>query len=1015
MKRPTAFSALSACLALILLVNAAAIAADNTATNSAASANATITGQVSNAATKSFLEGAVVELSDANRSTVTDREGRYRFDDVPSGVTTLAVSFPGLDPQRIPVPLSGGQNIVHDVKLTSEIYRLEKFTVAGDREGMAKAQVLQRQAPNVKDVVSSDAFGNVADGNIGYLLQHIVGVTPVLDGMDVRAVSVRGLTSELTTVTMDGQQVGQSPQAGASRRFDFNQQSLANIEAIEVTKAPTPDMDASAIGGSVNLVTKSAFDRAGGRSFDYSIGAATEIGMHFPAARWKEPIAGYSPSLSFNYRDVIGAQRNIGIAVNGTYFNIQNSGVSYREVLQNTVVPGPAYTYLAARTLSNKNRLLLALGMKLEYRWSERTSISVGLTNNYSDKLDNNPAFTLTTAQTLAIVDANGNRTGGGTINPNFADGITRIFAQPQSNVTLTAPRAATTGTTRGVQPTLRSRFDGWDITAALNYSVSNTSVDSSRNGTMTVSLANVGWNVDRTQDPKIPVIRQTQGANIYDLNSYTGVLTQRIQDGSDTVRSAKLDVRRDLALTVPTYLKTGLSYNVQQRRLSLPSDLTYNFTGPDGILGNADDSRDLAQFKDTSGLPFSDGDFLKAFRDPGGVVPFPDVNAVAQNQRLHPELWVENVALGFQRTLLGYRKGTEEIAAAYFMGNARLGRLSVLSGVRFDDTRRSGEGPLTYLSPAERARQAAWVGPVTTTEAVRRAQAQYGNRQTNRGKYRNFFPGVHLKFQPFPGMVTRASWATSIGRPSFGSIIPLETVNDANQTVTASNPQLKPQYANSYDLSAAYYFKMQGMISVGVFRKNITDFIFTDTSGFVGTGADNGFDGNYAGYKLSTQSNRGTARIDGFEANYAQPLNFLPGWTKGFSVNANYTALKTTGDYGAGVKIATNALAGFINHAANVGLGYRGYGFDLKLQMIYTGNYLYVTSTSPALLQYINPRTIWSWKSTYNLSRTSGFFLDVDNLFSTMRTDIYQLYPDRSSIYGDFPVKVIGGIRGRF
>lgn len=188
---------------------------------------------------------------------------------------------------------------------------------------------------------------------------------------------------------------------------------------------------------------------------------------------------------------------------------------------------------------------------------------------------------------------------------------------------------------------------------------------------------------------------------------------------------------------------------------------------------------------------------------DPVRGALFPDVNAVAQNQRLHPELWAENVALGVQGTLLGDRNGTEEIAAAYFMGNARLGQLSVRSGVRFDDTRRIGEGPLTYLSPAERARQAAWVGPVTTAEAVRRAQAQYGNRQTNRGKYRNFFPGVHLKYQPLAGLMTRASWSTSIGRPSFGSIIPLETVTDANETVTASNPRLKPQYANSYDLSA--------------------------------------------------------------------------------------------------------------------------------------------------------------------------------------------------------------------
>jgi hypothetical protein len=92
-----------------------------------------VTGQVSNAATKSYLEGAVVELVGTNQITTTDREGRYQFAGVDGETVTLAVSFTGLDSQRIPVSVGPGRRVVRDIALTSEIYKLDKFTVAGER------------------------------------------------------------------------------------------------------------------------------------------------------------------------------------------------------------------------------------------------------------------------------------------------------------------------------------------------------------------------------------------------------------------------------------------------------------------------------------------------------------------------------------------------------------------------------------------------------------------------------------------------------------------------------------------------------------------------------------------------------------------------------------------------------------------------------------------------------------------------------------------------------------------
>ncbi len=278
-----------------------------------------VTGQVSNAATRSYLEGAVVELVGTNRTTTTDREGRYEFTGVAAGQVTLAVGFTGLDGQRISVSVGSGQRVVRNVDLTSAIYQLDKYVVAGEREGTAKAETLQRLAPNVKNVVSSDTFGNIADGNIGDLLQHVVGITADYNGPDVRQISIRGVGSALSSVTMDGSQVASAQSAGTGRQFEFETASLGNIESIEVTKAPTPDMDGASIGGSVNLITKSPFDSKQGRVISYTLGLTAQPTYSGPVeATWKQPIRGFGPSINLNYSDVLGEKRNIGMTLTAT-------------------------------------------------------------------------------------------------------------------------------------------------------------------------------------------------------------------------------------------------------------------------------------------------------------------------------------------------------------------------------------------------------------------------------------------------------------------------------------------------------------------------------------------------------------------------------------------------------------------------------------------------------------------------------------------------------------------------
>src|SRR5258705_3422615 len=128
--------------------------------------------------------------------------------------------------------------------------KLDPFLVTSTREtnGSNIAINEQRYAANVKNVVASDAFGDVTEGNVGELMKFLPGVTVDYVAADVRAISVRGLGANFTGVSQDGARLASGE---TSRTFQLEQVSINNISRVEVTKVPTPDMPADSMGGSV--------------------------------------------------------------------------------------------------------------------------------------------------------------------------------------------------------------------------------------------------------------------------------------------------------------------------------------------------------------------------------------------------------------------------------------------------------------------------------------------------------------------------------------------------------------------------------------------------------------------------------------------------------------------------------------------------------------------------------------------------------------------------------------------
>ena len=216
-----------------------------------------ITGRVVEAETGDELPGANVFLRNTSLGAATDASGRYLITRVPVGTYTLEVRYLGFEPQSAEIKIESGVTLSHDFRLTEQVLVGEEVVVLGIRaKGQARALNQQMNASNIKNIVASDQMGRFPDANAPEALQRIPGIHIQRDMGEGRYVQIRGGSPAMTSVTFNGERVP-SPE-GDVRQIALDAVPTEILESIDVSKAITPDMDADAIGGSVNLVTKRA-------------------------------------------------------------------------------------------------------------------------------------------------------------------------------------------------------------------------------------------------------------------------------------------------------------------------------------------------------------------------------------------------------------------------------------------------------------------------------------------------------------------------------------------------------------------------------------------------------------------------------------------------------------------------------------------------------------------------------------------------------------------------------------
>lgn len=276
-----------------------------TAVNASAQNGGVISGNVTEKDSGTALPGALLTLDGTDRYTVSDKNGYFEFLNVPVGNHTLEVTYLGYLPINETVKVEAGKNTKNDIAMTEDAVMLGEVVVMGDMaRSQAKAFNQQKTNKNISNVISSNQVGRFPDANIGDALKRVAGITMQNDQGEARNIIVRGLAPELNSVSLNGNRIPSAE--GDNRNVQMDLIPADMVQTIQVNKTLTPDMDADAIGGSVDLVTRAA---SGGRRI-----SVTAYGGYNPIRN------GGTGAGSFIYSDRF-AKDKLGLVLSASYMN----------------------------------------------------------------------------------------------------------------------------------------------------------------------------------------------------------------------------------------------------------------------------------------------------------------------------------------------------------------------------------------------------------------------------------------------------------------------------------------------------------------------------------------------------------------------------------------------------------------------------------------------------------------------------------------------------------------------
>jgi iron complex outermembrane receptor protein len=792
---------------------------------------------------------------------------------------------------------------------------LEEVVVTGFRQSLSVALDEKRAAVGSIDAIVAEDIADFPDLNLAESIQRVPGVSIARDGGEGRQISVRGLGPQFTRVRINGMEAmsanGGTDASGGTNRdrsFDFNTFASELFNSVTIRKSSSADIEEGSLGATVDLRSAHPFDYDGLTVVTSVQGSYNDIsedvdprGALLISNTFADGKFGALLSAAYTKRKLLdeGAStvrwqdsRNTDTSpVPGAQFSNSPPVVAG--------APTPAQLNTAFRPriprydIYEHEQERLGITASLQWQVSDNTLVSLdGMFANFkaerTELFLEAPVFSATTAQSMNQVD----------VVDAVIDSTNTIVYGVFNDVDIRSEARFDELETDFTHLTLdlaHSFSDTWRVHALAGYS--DADHDNPVQTTLLFDRNDVdGYSWDYRGNSRLPVI--TYG-NVDVTNPATWTLSQirlRPQSSQNTFKTGSFEVEWDVADALT--LKAGPQYKKFEFETESLQRSNGTSVNQESVIPANVAATPIASYSQLVSISSN----LDAPAANQNTWLRPDINAAEQlfnlNDRsvfrLGPELALNNNYTIEEEDLGGFVQADFKTEV---MGRPLRANL----GVRYVETQQTSSG-FTF------------VAGVPTQVSVER-------------EYSDTLPALNVAFNVTDSFIIRAAAAKVMARPNgggqttgLGILAPGATVNisGANKTVNAGNPELNPYRAKSYDLGFEWYFAQDSLVSLALFKKDISSFVqivrasdnFSSNTlglpdsvalGVCGVTNPNdqvAVDACLAGWQFNLPTNTDGGDVDGFEISYQQPFSFLPGFFSHFGLILNYTGVESEINY---------------------------------------------------------------------------------------------------------------------
>uniref|UniRef100_UPI00404A588C TonB-dependent receptor n=1 Tax=Fulvivirga sp. TaxID=1931237 RepID=UPI00404A588C len=847
------------------------------------------------------MPGALVVLTDINRGAITDNQGSFTLLNVPTGSYQIKISFIGYATIEQDVEVTSGISLDFNMQVSTMLG--DEVVVIGDRlKGQAKALNQQKTNSNITNIVASDQMGRFPDANIGDAMKRIPGITMQYDQGEARDIIIRGMAPQLNSVTLNGERLPSAE--GDNRRIQMDLIPSDMIQTVEVNKAVLPNMDADAIGGSVNLVTRRAPE-----NFRFSGTLASGVNLLSD-----KPI--YTGSFTIGDRIL---NDKLGVILSASYNN-HDFGSNDIEAVWIDTDEGAVIDEFDIREYQVQ-RVRRSTSLALDYDINSNHSLYLSSMYNWRDDWENRFRMRVSSLED-AFDDGAFTKLENGTYD--ITDG--RVEYQTKGGLDSDRIKAARLEDQRVYNVTLGGKhvFNKLKSTWSVTYAKASEERPNERYMSFRNGGQNILMDVRNPEEPFAYLTNRQDNFNL-ELNE----ITEQYGYTEDVDLNGKLDFQYQ-------YSESGI-FKFGGRFRSKDKNRENNFFEYSPLDDNL-----ITTLSSVPNSDQSNPDFLAGSQYQAGFFATPEY--LGGLDLSNPAIFEKEDVL--DEYLPGNYEAKENIYAGYVMADHQFTqKFSAIVGVRYEFTDIEYTGNILDLDE------------------------ETFTKETRSSNYANFLPGVHLKYDINPEFILRMAWTNTIARPNYFDLVPYAEFSPGDQELARGNPDLEATTAMNFDLMAEKYFSTVGLISGGLFYKDVDNFIYGQT---VQNYADPQFGTDL---EYSFPRNGGTASVYGFEASFQKQI-----W-KGLGLYLNYTRTESSTE---GIEEREDddlELPGTANNMFNASLSYETEKLVVRVSVNYASDYIDEIGGDSFEDRFYDEQTFLDINASYAITPKFRVFLEGNNL----------------------------------